>query len=178
MKEDFDDGVAANWIDDGVHWSVPVDYYYLDCPSFARFVSYYAGSAYADFTYTADLYQVDTGNASMTYDFGMIFRSDGTLANCYDFYAEPDGSVYLYLRQGGSGTSLYSNTLSPYWNVGFDVWNTVSITCTGSTIDVYINGNLEASVTDSTYTWGYIGLNGQGSGSYDQDFHFDNVSVQ
>lgn len=177
MKEDFNDGVADNWVDDGPHWSVPVDTYFLDCPSYARFVSYYNGSPYADFTYTAEMYQVDTGNASMTYDFGMIFRSDGTLSNCYDFYAEPDGSVYLYKRVGGSGTSLYSNTLCPYWNIGFNVWNTVSIDARGSTIDIYINGNLEASVTDTTYTWGYIGLTGQGSGSYDQDFEFDNVSV-
>ena len=177
MAEDFNDGVADNWVDDGAHWSVPVDTYYLDCPSYARFVSYYNGSAYADFTYTADLFQVDTGNASMTYDFGMFFRSDGTLSNGYDFYAEPDGSVYLYKRVGGVGTSLYSNTLSTFWNVGFNVWNTVSIDARGSTIDIYINGNLEASVTDSEFTWGYVGLNGQGSGSYDQNFEFDNITV-
>jgi hypothetical protein len=174
MKEDFDDGVADNWIDDGPHWSVPVDTYYLDCPSFADFVSYYDGSPYADFTYTADMMQVTTGNPSMTYDFGMFFRSDGTLSNCYEFYAEPDGSVYLYVRPG---SVLYSNTLSTNWIVGHDVWNTVSIDNRGSTIDLYINGVLETSVTDSTYTWGYVGLSGQGSGTYDQDFQFDNVSV-
>jgi hypothetical protein len=174
MTENFDDGVADNWIDDGPHWSVPVDTYFLDCPSYARFVSYYDGSAYTDFTYTADLLQVATGNPSMSYDFGMIFRSDGTLNNCYDFYAEPDGTVYLWVRPG---STLYSNTLSTNWITGHNVWNTVSVDVRGDVIDLYINGVLETTVSDSTHTWGFVGLTGQGSGTYDQDFHFDNVSV-
>jgi len=182
MTEDFQDGVADNWIDDGAHWSVfssGVDYtYLLDCPSYARFVSYYDASPYADFTYSVDMMQEMTTSASMIYFVGMIFRSDKTLANCYDFYAEADGSVFLYSRVGGSGTVLYSNTLSTFWNVGHDAWNTVKVDCTGANIDLYINGNLETSVTDPTHIWGYIGLTGEGSGIYDHNYHFDNISCQ
>jgi len=139
-------------------------------------MSYYAGGApYHDFTYSADMMQEGTTSASLTYDFGMYFRSDGTLTNCYDFYAEPDGTVNLYVRPGAV---LYTNTLSTFWNIGHDVYNTVKIVCTGSTIDLHINGNLEASVMDSTYTNGFVGINGQGSGGYDQNFHFDNISCQ
>lgn len=177
MTEDFNDGVADNWVDDGAHWAVPVDTYYLDTPSFARWVSYYAGSEYGDFTYTASMQQVTTPKPTQSYDYGMIFRSDGTVSNGYDFYAESDGSVYLYKRVNGSGTVLYSNTLSSFWNVGLDVWNTVSIVAKGDLIEIYINGNLEASVNDSTFGVGYIGLTGQGSGTYDQEYQYDDISV-
>jgi len=81
FSEDFEDGVADNWVPDGTHWFVDQGVYVNDCPSFAQWISYYDFD-YSDFTYSADMRMEDTGNTSDYYYFGFLLRSDGTLSNC------------------------------------------------------------------------------------------------
>ena len=176
FSEDFDDGVADNWIDDGAHWSVTGGVYYLDTPSYANWLSYYDFNGYADFTYSADVMMVDTGNTTTNYYSGIYFRSDGTLSNCYTVYSEYGGTVYVYKYVGGSSTLIASDTPASFIS-GVGMWNNFKVVCSGSNVDVYINDTLEPtlSFTDSDLTSGYVGVRGEGTGIYDHEYQFDNI---
>jgi hypothetical protein len=175
-KEDFDDGVADNWIPDGTHWSVPVDTYYLDTPFYDNFVSY-LDADYTDFAMcSADMRQVDTGSFSNYYYYGLLVRSDGTLDNCVTLYVTNQGSSYCYSRSGGLGTLLGSGTLVNFIpNAGN--WNNLGMSGLGSNYEIYCNGALEYSVSDPTYTTGKFGLRGEGTGIYDHEYEYDNFMI-
>jgi hypothetical protein len=179
--EDFEDGVADNWITDGAHWTIATDpegdlALYLDCPFFDRFNAYYDFD-YSDFQmYSADTQMELSTSYSSSYYWGLHFRSDGTIDNGYDFYTMNSASFYLYVRTGGSGTSLASGTLSP-WNGGPGIYNSLGVSAQGPTIEIYCNGVLQTSVSDSTYTSGKVGVNGEGSGIYDHNYFFDNITL-
>jgi len=56
-------------------------------------------------------------------------------------------------------------------------WNTVSVDARGSNLDVSINGVLDFTIVDTTWTTGKVALRGQGSGTYDHDYEYDNVGL-
>ena len=177
FTEDFDDGVADGWVDDGPHWSVGNGTYNLDCPSFVDWFSYYDVFAYSDFTYTAEMRMLQTTSYSDTYDRGIYFRHDGSQMNGYEIYIQNDGWVYFYLHvNSGSGSNQFSQ-VSPNLVQGVGNWNTISVDARGSNFDVFINGVLDFTWTDTTFTSGKVGLMGQGSGGYDHDYEFDNVTL-
>jgi hypothetical protein len=179
--EDFEDGVADNWVYDS-NWSIVTDpegdlALYLDCPSFDRFSAYYDFD-YADFfMYSADIQQEMSSSYSSAYYGGIHFRSqDGTLDNAYECYLSGSGSWSFYVRTGGLGTSLGSGSATVF-NGGAGNYNNIGASASGTGIDIYINGVLETSVTDSTYTIGKAGVNGEGSGFYDHNWFYDNVTM-
>ncbi len=176
FTEDFDDGVADNWIDDGVHWSVVNQVYYLDCPSFADFISYYDTMDFSDFDYSVDMRMLTTTSFSDTYDRGIVFRYDPVSGNRYECYMQNDGNVYVYSYVGTSGTSLFSGAPAGF-NTGVDNWNTLKVYTNGSDILLFVNGALFATISDPTHTTGKIGVMGQGSGGYDHNYEYDNVVV-
>jgi len=181
LFEDFEDGVADNWIPDGTYWSITTDpdgdlAYYLDCPFFDRFSAYYDFD-YSDFSmYSADIQQELTTSFSDVYFYGLHFRSDGTIDNGYDFYTMGTAAYNLYVRTGGTGTLLTSGTMAP-WNGNAGNYNNVAVSAVGPTIDIYCNGVLQTSVSDSTYTSGKVGVNGEGSGGFDHNYWFDNITL-
>jgi hypothetical protein len=177
FTEDFDDGVADGWIDDGAHWQVTGGVYYLDCPSYADWFSYYDVFNYGDFTYTCDMRQLVTTTYSDTYDRGVYFRTDGTQSNGYEVYMQNDGNIYFYLHSGSSGGSSQFSQLSPNIVQGAGNWNTISVDARGSNFDIFINGVLDFTWTDTLFTSGKVGLMGQGSGFNDQDYEYDNIRL-
>ena len=177
FTEDFDDGVADNWVDDGAHWFVLNGVYNLDTTVYDYYYSYYNFPAYSDFTYSADILQVDTGDYYLTYDFGIRFRDDMTEDNYYELRVEADGSTWLYKRVGGTQTTLANVEGPASFLTGVAVWNNFKVVCAGSTIDVYFNDVLEPglSVVDADLTTGAVGLFGQCSGIKLQAYMYDNV---
>jgi len=175
FSEDFEDGFADDWIDDGPHWFVSNGVYFLDAPSFAHWVSYYDFDYY-DFTYIADIMMVDTGHLSNYFYYGLFFRSDGTLDNCYTMYTMNSGSCYLYKYIDGVGTPLYTGTFVNM-NTGPGNWNNFAVNVRGATSQVYCNGVLEFTISDIDLSSGKVGLRGEGSNLYDHDYQFDNVSL-
>jgi len=174
--EDFDDNVADNWIDDGGHWTVGNGVYFLDCPSYAYWHSYYDPFDYSNFDYSADLRMVDTLNTSDTYDRGIYFRSQGGLEDdCYYWIVDNGGNYSLRTYVGGSYTDI-SGTMSSFVT-GVDNWNTLMVTAVNDQLDCYVNGVLDFSHTDTSWSTGKVGVFGQGSGNYDHDYEYDNVSV-
>jgi len=175
ISEDFEDGFADNWVDDGPHWSVNLGTYLLDTPSFAHYSSYYDFD-YCDFTYEIDMRMVDTGNINDYYYYGLYFRSDGTIDNCYTLYTMNSGSCFLHKIVNGVAAGLYNGSFKNFVT-GVGSWNTLGVDVRGSGFDVYCNGVMEFSVTDTTYISGKVGLRGEGSLVYDLDYEFDNIDL-
>jgi len=172
--EDFDDNVADGWVDDGAHWSVGTGVYLCNTPSYAYFHSYYGPFDYSNFDYSVDLRMVDTGNTSDTYDYGIYFRSQGGAStDCYYWIVQNDGAYYFRVYSGGSYT--YISGTMPSYVIGVGNWNTLMVTAVNDQLDCYVNGVLDFSHVDATWSTGKVGLFGQGSGIYDHDLEYDNV---
>jgi len=185
--EDFEDNLADDWMPDGPHWSVVGGVYYLDCPYFDYFNSYYEKFDYGDFVYSVDLRMLDTGFTG-PYDYGVFFRGivppspldrqppEPYIDNSYELTADVTGNYKCYINIQGSPTIIVSGH-SVNWIDGAGNWNTLQVEATGTAFAVFVNGVLETTFTDSTYSAGKVGLVGQGSGGYDQDYEFDNVTL-
>lgn len=175
INEDFDDGVADGFVFDPATFWCQSGLFYADPNVYQKYVAYYGGFDYVDFTLSCDMEQVITADPNETYDYGLVFRCDGTIMNGYEVYVESDGSVYLKQHtNSSSGTTLDSVTTSTNFNIGAGQWNNVTVVCLGPSIEVYINSVLELSATDSTWAAGKVGMVVQGTGSYEQEYEFDN----
>jgi hypothetical protein len=175
--EDFEDGIADGWKPDGPHWSVANGAYLLDCPDSGDFSTFYYPQSFTGFSYSADMRMVDTGNIGSRYERGLVFCSDGTLNNCYQVTVNNDGYVNLYLCVNSPLPMLLKSTQSLNVIQGVGIWNTVKVQVRNSVIDVFINGVLEFSVVDTSFTSGNAGLIGKGSSLYDIDHEYDNVEL-
>jgi hypothetical protein len=89
---------------------------------------------------------------------GITFR--GNQSNFYLFAISGDGSYHLDLVNDNSGISLpmtLRQSSSTYIK-GAGSPNVIAVVAVGNTISLYVNNNLLAKVTDSTYSSGQIGL--------------------
>jgi len=174
--EDFNDNVADGWVDDGPHWSVGNGVYFLDCPNYDYFHSYYDPFDYSNFEYSVDQRMVDTGNVSDTYDRGIYFRSQGGSADdCYYWIVQNDAAYYFRVYTGGTYSSI--NGTMPSFITGVGNWNTLMADAVNDGLNFYVNGVLDFSYTDNTWGSGKVGLFGQGSGIYDHNYEYDNVML-
>ena len=178
--EDFEDGVANNWIDDGSGtWSVAEGVYKMignrpPGTTYTTRYSYYEGSEFDNFTF-----QIDVNNISgkLTSYRGMIFRGDGTLQNYYAFCVR-SGSYYIYKLENGAHTNIR------YWvshnavNRGYDIWNTLKVVCSGHSMDFYCNGTFLETITDAGgLLSGKAGVTCVDHNTYDYITHFDNATL-
>ena len=178
--EDFNDGVANSWVTDGSGlWSVlevePGESVYVmegNGGSTWRYSTY--SRVYKDFTYETDV----TRTAGYDNAFnGIIFRSDGTLQNCYQFGADLDLGWYWFGKYvGGVFTWLTSWRDSPAINLGLGAWNRLKAVCSGPNISLYINDVLVGSYFDTSHTEGRVGVVCWDEQS-DDVVHWDNVCV-
>lgn len=126
--------------------------------------------ASANYSVEADLYA-----ASVTPGFsgGVICRGDGSANNFYRArYSTDTGSWELSKYTSG-------NTILGQYFATLTVGNTynVKLSCSGSTITMYIDGVQRAQVTDTSITSkGFPGVFGSG-GSVSTGYHIDNVKV-
>ena len=179
--EDFNDGVADGFVPVGPGaggWFVANGTYQFDNTLvyiFDYLPSYYTPAPYADFSFEVECTEEDGYSA---YYYGMVLRGDGVTAkgDNYVCYFTNDGDLGFDVYSGGVATSLVWKT-SASFIPGFMNWNTLKVEAQGSNFDIYVNGVLEASVSDSTHSTGYLGLFGEGSGSGTNHYHFDNLRV-
>ena len=173
ISEDFEDGVANNWIDDGTgRWSVLNGVYRMTGNDGDDCISYY-NEEITDFTYSADMIK-NFGN----YSLGLYFRGDGQITygdyqNGYLFVINNDGDAYSVWRSSnGNSNSLIDWTYSNLVNQMGEV-NNLKVVCEGDQMTFYINNQFLDAVTDNTFSSGFVGLWAADSGN-DQD-DFDNV---
>ena len=122
-------------------------------------------NAYADFTATAK-FKVNVGSSG-SWRSGLLFRARD-LRNHYRSYLTST-SLVLEKVSAGAVTTLYSDARS----VSQGSWQTLSVTATGSSISVSLNGTLVTTQTDVTFSVGQAALAVWEGASV----NFDDVSI-
>lgn len=119
--------------------------------------------------------EVDTRQVSeATGEYGVIFRFQDE-DNSYAFSINSNGLYRLDKRLNGEWISLIPWTNSPL--IDPTGWNQLKVEAVGTKITLYINDQPLATVTDSSFTEGNIGLF---VGTFEEpnvEVHFDNVVV-
>jgi Glycosyl hydrolase family 59/Ricin-type beta-trefoil lectin domain/Concanavalin A-like lectin/glucanases superfamily len=127
--------------------------------------------SWANYTVSADALMQQAGAVQLL---GRAGPQQGfSPANINDYYLQfGNTGAWSIVRNstGGTRTTLASGTVSA---PGTGTWQHLALTFNGSTISAAINGSTVATVTDSSYASGMIGL---GTSGYQTD-QFDNLSV-
>lgn len=89
---------------------------------------------------------------------GIIFRCDDTDTKYYLFQVWASGYYSLYVQIDNTNFKTLASDASPAITIGLNQTNLLAVVANGSTLDLYVNHTKLGSVTDSTYTSGYIGL--------------------
>jgi hypothetical protein len=114
---------------------------------------------YSDFTFEVEM-DIKQGDSD-AYG-GLIFRADNTTFKFYRLYVNQQGDFGLLASVDSTGTNgnardLKDGTASQF-NTGLGQTNTIGVVARGNQIAIYINRQLVATVNDSTYTHGQIGM--------------------
>lgn len=141
-----------------------------------------AGANWADYTYSADVTPLGTGN-TLGHQYaqaGMVFRADDAgngyafLLSNYPYDSSASGGYVVLIKfTQGNPTVISSKSLpSP---VVSGTSHHVSIEVRGSTSTISVDGALADTVTDATYATGKVGF--WENGSTGESATFDNVRV-
>jgi outer membrane protein assembly factor BamB len=198
--EDFDDGEAQGWVDDGSDtWSVAFVGAAQDSHSARnRVASPAANGIYQMTGVQADMrryayYDEDCGNSVFqadvrktagdtsegAYPYGLRVRADGTGENYYWFIIARIGYYRIGKRVDGDATVLVDWTTTPALNKGYNEWNTLKVVAQGSTLHFYANDTHLETIEDASLSHGQMGLY-----AYDEEssvepdqVQFDNVHL-
>lgn len=174
--EDFNDGVANKWNNDGTGaWSVMDWRYTAGANATLRvFYSHYK-ETYADFTYAVDVRKT-AGNVKRA--MGLVFRTDGTYNNGYVFHINANGYYLIFKRiNGGTRYLIRDWTYSPSISTGMNAWNRLEVDCSGPDLTFRINGNVVQTITDSSFAAGRVGVKAFGSAMRGDVVQFDNTEL-
>ena len=107
---------------------------------------------YSDFTYqiTMQFIQGDVG--------GILFRANSTNGTFYYFHISRNGTYGLDVYKGNLPLKTLSQGPSSAILTGTDQTNILGVRANGSRIDLFVNDQLIATVYDSTYASGQIGV--------------------
>ncbi len=108
---------------------------------------------------------------------GLIFRADGTQSNFYNFYISPNRFYELDLVANGRLVKLLSYGPSSAINISPNQPNLLTVVAHGSTIYLYVNKQNVATLNDSTYRSGGIGLFAFKGATPTGDVAFSNAQV-
>ena len=89
---------------------------------------------------------------------GIIFRCDDTGTKYYLFQVSASGYYSFYVQVDNSNFKTLASDTSPAITIGLNQTNLLAVVANRSTLDLYVNHTKVKSVTDNTYTSGYIGL--------------------
>ncbi|MBA4380323.1 MAG: hypothetical protein C0393_06565 [Anaerolinea sp.] len=110
-------------------------------------------------------------------DFGVICRYQD-IDNFYYFLISSDGYAAIGKYEGGSQQLISSDNMQKVDGINPGAaTNHIRADCIGSELKLYVNGNLVATATDSSFTSGDVGLM---AGTFDTagtDILFDNFYV-
>jgi hypothetical protein len=110
----------------------------------------------------------------------ILFRADTINRNFYDFEVCQNGRYEVDLHTGGARPTfkqLIPRLSSSIIHNGLNQDNVLAVEATGNTLTLYLNYQKIASVTDSSYSQGQIGLYASGSFGDPTEVQFSNVKV-
>ncbi len=147
--ENFDDGLAQNWQNLGGIWLAESNQYHASATN-GIFISFYDGSTFFNYIYTARL-KPEWGNI-----FGMVFNYVDS-KNYYrvEFGNSPRNASLFEVKN--SSEKLLST--AAYTGGGEGVYSTVKITNDGKTTSIEVNGKVVfAKIATTAFRYGRIGL--------------------
>ncbi len=170
-----DNSQRHNWAEDPNNCGFTNGSYHVKAPN-PKYSDYCLANAsyFSDFTFEVQI-QIIKGNAG-----GIVFRDEdtATVSKYYNFYIGQDGSYYLNLEDGNNFPLLTSGS-STAIKQGLNQTNLIAVSARGSSITLYVNHQQIATVTESTYKSGKIGLSADPYGSNGQptEVVFSNAKV-
>jgi len=177
MSESFEGDSASYFVNDHSGRWVLNDTAYVISGGDANIWGYscYNYNGFSDFELSVDLYRVG-GTYEM---FGVFFRSQNIdyTKNSYAIgLVSLDEWVFLKFVENEIVVSYAgkSSNIKP----GLGVTNNLKIECTGSSIEVIINGVSQGVFPETQFSSGYIGLFINGGRSENNVFIFDNLRVK
>ncbi len=168
LSDDFEDGVADGWTAVTGAWSVETDgtKVYRQSSTTGDSASLSGAASWTDYSVEARVKPLS-------------FNSAGGFARIYGRWKDASNWYYAVLRSAnvlelkkyvnGSSTLLTSKpfTVTP------GTWYTLKLEMVGSSLRVYVNGVLELSATDATFTSGQFAV-----GGFNASVQFDDVVVR
>jgi hypothetical protein len=139
---------------------------YYTCPA--------TKSDYSNFTYQATM-QINKGSIA-----GITFRGDENAGKNYSFIFDKSGAyvLFLYTSSSSKPSQLQSGDASSAgFKAGLGQSNDIGVVARGSSIDLYVNKQKVASITDSTLSHGQIGFIVYDTGNDATDASFTNAEV-
>jgi serine/threonine protein kinase len=115
---------------------------------------YAQNTQFSNFTYQVEM-TIIQGDAG-----GIVFRANSANSNFYYLRLDSDGfyALRLYVDGTGATSRLLKSGFSTEIALGPNETNLLAIVARNDTMDVYVNKQYLASVTDSTYSMGQIGV--------------------
>lgn len=89
---------------------------------------------------------------------GMMFRANAANNSYYLFFVARNGYYSLYACPGKACSQPLVSKFNPTIKQALNQTNLLAVVAMGTTITLYVNGKQLASVNDSTYSHGQIGL--------------------
>ncbi|MCD4744742.1 MAG: hypothetical protein K8R58_00405, partial [Bacteroidales bacterium] len=158
--EDFEDGVADNWIPVTGTWSVGSGNYQASSGS-NRINSSYYDEVFSNYEFEIKMRKNIGGAGAM----GLFFNGDpssfnqwGYWDNSYNFHYNTDGEWFLVKWELGSYSWIQDEIYSADINTGLGNWNIIKVVFTNGNIDIYINGILQGTYFDNTFLSGNVGI--------------------
>jgi len=133
-----------------------------------------AGRSLDDVVIEVDASQI-SAPANDNNDYGVVCRVQPNL-DAYYLLISGDGLYSIMIEQGEEFTRLVDWAESDVIRQG-NATNHIKAVCTGSTLQLFVNGALLAEATDSTLSEGDIGLTATTYEEEPTEIHFDNLKA-
>lgn len=133
----------------------------------------YVDRNFADFILEVETWLVAGSENNWHY---IICRSD-LVSSYYGFGVSADGYYTIFKFVNGELTTLAAPRFSGFINTGQGIRNLARVECVGSTLSLWANGNLLATVDDSSFSSGYVALGCEAMGSTSTEVAFDNFVI-
>lgn len=164
FSDDFSDGIADGWSVSGGTWNVAAGEYVQSSTSGAAFAVVGTGS-WTDYAFKARIENAASGTGTM----GLLGRYQDASNYYFVAYDRAGATFTLYKKVGGTNTQLGA-TYSATWAAGAS--KDVTLTFSGSTVKVSVDGADIITATDATFSAGGGGLR-----TYNNAATFDDVVV-
>jgi hypothetical protein len=154
FSDDFEDGLTDKWVTSGGTWAIATDGTKVYTQTATGTGSSLLVSAAGSTTWTDQIVEAKIkitafGGQSTSYFAGIFARYNGS--TYYSVLLRSDGKLVIR-----DGTSSISNAVAASIVTGTTY--TVRFELVGSSLKAYLNGVLQASVTDATHTSGGIAI--------------------
>ena len=142
-------GGGCAFVQGAYHATMPQKGFFSPC--FAR------NTDFSDFSYEVSMTIVNGDRGGICFR-GQQDTTDSLTSSFYYFYINTDGSFTLETISGLLPGQILKQGSSPAIKTGLNQTNIIAVVAIANSIKIYVNMVLIASVTDSTYMHGQIGV--------------------